>query len=341
MNRSRRQFIKRVFSGSRGLTALSLLPPLYSSGSFLTTLLAEEISDNSSNVVLARPSKIKNNNGSIDSKLFSLILNDALMKMTFKKTPKDAWGVLFSRDDVVGIKINALAGKQFSPHSELVESIINGLKIAGVGEDNIVIFDRLNKELVRSGFPIKTEKYGIKCFGTDALSNSGYDSQPQISGSVGSCFSKIVSSHVTALINVPVLKDHDLSGVSVSMKNFYGIIHNPNKYHDNNCDPYIADLNAHPYIRNKLRLVICDAIKAQYNGGPAFKRQWVWDYGGIIVGTDPVAVDQIGHEIIDNKRKEMKMPLLKQVGREPKYIGTAAKLGLGIANRDKINLIKT
>ena len=39
-----------------------------------------------------------------------------------------------------------------------------------------------------------------------------------------------------------VLKDHDLAGVSLAMKNWYGVVHNPNKLHDDDCDPFVADL---------------------------------------------------------------------------------------------------
>ena len=41
-----------------------------------------------------------------------------------------------------------------------------------------------------------------------------------------------------------VVKDHDLAGVSAGLKNWYGVIHNPNKYHDSCCDPYVADVVA-------------------------------------------------------------------------------------------------
>ncbi len=167
----------------------------------------------------------------------------------------------------------------------------------------------------------------------------GYEAEPQSAGSVVTCFSKIVSRLCTAIINVPVLKDHDLAGVSVAMKNFFGVIHNPNKYHGNNCNPFIAELNTHPYITNKVRLTVCDALLAQYHGGPAYKPQWTWNYHGIIVGRDPVALDRICHTIIEEKRKEMKLPSLKQANREPTYIATAAMLGLGIDEPSKINVV--
>ena len=202
------------------------------------------------------------------------------------------------------------------------------------------MFDRTSRELKEAGFVIR-KSGGLKCFGTDELAGGGYESQPQMAGSVGSCFSRIASRFCDAIINVPILKDHDLSGISGAMKNYYGIIHNPNKYHDNNCDPYIAELNTHPYIKNKSRLIICDALLAQYNGGPAFKRRWSWPFGGILMGRDPVALDRICADIIEEERKAVGLPSLEQAKREPKYIHTAARLGLGEDDPKKIELVVT
>ena len=80
------------------------------------------------------------------------------------------------------------------------------------------------------------------------LFDGGFERRIVSSGEVGSLWTNVLATRATALINVPVLKDHDLSGVGCGMKNMYGAIHNPNRYHDNNCNPYVADVNAHPFI---------------------------------------------------------------------------------------------
>jgi uncharacterized protein (DUF362 family) len=135
------------------------------------------------------------------------------------------------------------------------------------------------------------------------------------------------------------LKDHDLCGVSLSLKNFYGAIHNPNKYHDHGCDPYIADVNAHPYIKDKLRLVICDGLIGQCNGGPGYKPQWAWPYSGLLLSRDPVAIDRTGCHIIEEQRKATGLQSLAAAGRPAKHIQTAAQRGLGISDMNKINRI--
>jgi uncharacterized protein (DUF362 family) len=335
--KTRREFIRDAFGAGVACSLGHFLPG---------SILADNVGDTETfaiskpKVVLSRSERFLNGDGRTNGELLRKAVDDGVMKITGAPTAHDAWSTLFRPKERIGIKLNCLGKEYFSPHTELVEAIIGGLKSAGISDDNIIVFDRTSAELEEAGFRIKRGG-GLKCFGTDALSGGGYDLQPQTAGNVGSCFSRIMSSLCDAVINVPILKDHDLSGISGAMKNFYGVIHNPNKYHDNNCDPYIAELNTHPYIKGKSRLIICDALVAQYNGGPAFKRQWSWPFNGILVGRDPVALDRICANIIEDKRKEMGLPSLKQAKREPKYIRTAAALRLGEDDPKKIELVET
>ena len=107
------------------------------------------------------------------------------------------------------------------------------------------------------------------------------------------------AEEVNALISVPVLKDHNLAGVSLGMKNFYGAIHNPNKYHDHNCDPYVSDVVSHRYIAPKWRLTVCDATLAQYHAGPGRHPGFAWPFGGLIVSNDVVAADAVAADVLE------------------------------------------
>ena len=289
-----------------------------------------------SRVVISQSSEARNSNGRLRKEVARKIISESLKALTGEKDAGTAWKVLFNKDDVVGIKLNCLAGRGLSPRKEIVDLIIEGLKLAGLEDEQIIVWDKADTDLQKAGYTISYYGRGIKYYGT----NNDYESEPEISGSIGSCFSRIISKKCTAIINVPVLKDHDLAGVSIGMKNFYGAIHNPNKYHDGNCNPYVADLNSHPYIKDKLRLIICDAITAQFHGGPAYNPQWVWNFNGIIMATDPVALDKIGAEIIKDKRKEKGLPSFKKAKREPKYIETAADLKLGNCDFGKIEVVR-
>lgn len=336
-DRTRREFLREAL----GLGLACSVPPLLSSGIHAGVIWAAEAPAlPGPKVILSRNGKFLDSRGKANGELVRKAVDDGVMRITGASTSPEAWSRLFKPKEKIGIKLNCLGKKQFSPHVELVEAIVEGLKSAGVKDSNIILFDRTSRELKEAGFGIR-KSGGLKCFGTDELAGGGYEPQPQMAGSVGSCFSRIVSRFCDAIINVPILKDHDLSGISGAMKNYYGIIHNPNKYHDNNCDPYIAELNTHPYIKNKSRLIVCDALLAQYNGGPAFKRQWSWPFGGILMGRDPVALDRICADIIEEERKAVGLPSLEQVKREPKYIRTAARLGLGEDDPKKIELVVT
>ncbi|MDX1778748.1 MAG: DUF362 domain-containing protein [Thermodesulfobacteriota bacterium] len=287
-------------------------------------------------VVLARNQSVLSKEHSLNSAVADQMLEKALLRLTDTSTLESAWGALFTPDDIVGIKVNALGGKRIATQPVIVDAIVTGLKRAGVPENNIVVWDRLTDELQKAGYRINRSKTGVRCYGTD----TNYEREPEMSGSIGSCFSRILSSQCTALINVPVLKDHDLAGVSISLKNFYGAIHNPNKYHDNNCDPYIADVNKHTYIKDKLRLIVCDATTLLYHGGPAYKPQYAVNYCGVLVSRDPVAVDTIGVKLIEDVRREKGLEPLREAGREPVHVATAAKQGLGTDDLSKIDLIK-
>jgi uncharacterized protein (DUF362 family) len=297
----------------------------------------EHASKHPAKVVVARREAALNPDGSPRAPETRKLLDKAVAALAGKPDAQAAWKSLFSPDDIIGIKVNCLAGRGLSSNPELVAALADSLALAGFERRKIIIWDRTERDLISAGFSTKGLN-GARVLATDSA-GVGYESSIEFSGAVGSCFSTIISRICTAIINVPVLKDHDLAGVSLGMKNFYGAIHNPNKYHDNNCDPYVADLSAHPFIRNKLRLVICDGLKAQYHGGPAPRPQWSWPAATLLVATDPVAVDRIGWDIIEEKRKEAGMKPLKDTGREPKYIKTADDLGLGAGDMAKITKI--
>jgi len=145
----------------------------------------------------------------------------------------------------------------------------------------------------------------------------------------------------TALINVRPLRTHYLAGVSGCMKNYITFSENYPDYHPNNCADLALLFNL-PMVKGKTRLNILCALTPQFHGrGPHhFNRRYVWNYKGIIVGTDPVAVDAIGLQIIMAKRIEYfgRKYRLAQV---PRSIETAdVKHGLGNSDLNKINLIK-
>jgi len=260
-------------------------------------------------------------------------LDRSLQSLTGMPDRAAAWGALFAPHEVVGLKLSCLPGRMLSSSPGLVAAIVEGLLAAGIEKKNIIIWERSSRELENAGYEIS--RSGLKIMGSDELPDRGYGARLAVAGSVGTVFSRIMED-IDALISVPVLKDHDLAGVSLAMKNMYGAIFNPNKFHGNRCDPFVADLCSHPLVRGKLRLAVCDASRVQFHNGPAFFPQYAREFGGLLVSRDPVALDFCGWGIVDSLRREAGLPSLAAAGREPSYIRTAARLGLGRAGEDRI-----
>jgi len=265
----------------------------------------------------------------------------AILRFTGEKEPLDGWRHYFSSKDIVGIKLNCLGGKMLSTHPLLAKVVAKSLNKIGISEKNIILWDLTNRELKEAGFELNFRGSGFRCFGTDT-EGVGYENELTVFRSVGSLLSRIMTSLVNVSLNLPILKDHNLAGISGGMKNFYGAIHNPNKYHDTQCNPYVADVNSLPAIKEKNRLTLCDCLRVQYQGGPSYKKQWVEYYQGIILGSDPVAVDLVGLQIIERLRKKYGLPDLKKAGRYPGYLETAAdkEHRLGVFRAEGIELIE-
>ncbi|MDH4258072.1 MAG: DUF362 domain-containing protein [Candidatus Aminicenantes bacterium] len=145
----------------------------------------------------------------------------------------------------------------------------------------------------------------------------------------------------TSLINVRPLRTHYLAGVSGCMKNYIMFAQSQSAMHPNSCSD-LGSLFYLPQVKGKTRLNILCALTPQYHGrGPHhFSRRYIWDYKGLIVGQDPVAVDAIGLKLIMAKRTE-------QLGKDmavppvPRHIRDAdLKHGLGTSDLNRIDLVK-
>ena len=292
-----------------------------------------------SKVVVARDANLRGTGTTVDSARISALLDRSMQTLFESDHPADPWKILVHPGERVGLKVNTIAGRGLSTNVELVEAICARLQEAGIKAGDIVIWDRDSAELERAGFHISAAANQVQCLGTDRL---GYEDELASYGNVGSRLSKILTQRCDALINVPLLKDHEGAGVTIAMKNFYGAIHNPNKLHPNGCNPYVADLNMLPAIRTKMRLTICDATTACYEGGPGFKPQYAWKENALIVSQDPVALDQTGWQIIERKRAEKGFKTLEADGRPPRYIATAADAQhrLGTNDPQRIALVQ-
>jgi len=145
----------------------------------------------------------------------------------------------------------------------------------------------------------------------------------------------------SALINVRPVRTHHWSGVGSCLKNYIMFVRNPSAYHNEGCSD-LGKIWTYPVVKGKTRLNILCALTPQFYGRGAhfFDRRYVWPYRGLIVGTDPVAVDTVGSELLRKKRiahfgDDRALDVL------PVHISVAdKKYRLGVSDLSKIEIIK-
>ena len=342
----RRDFIRRGSVSLAG-AGLATLLPMHKAG-------GEETAK--SRVIMVKHDGATDENGVGYPAVVKRIVARCIAELTGKDSHRDAWREFVSPDDIVGIKVNCIARKNFSTQLSVVDAIADGLTAAGVKPNNIIVWDRWNWEMQAGGYQMNSSDEGVRCYGTDRgsydpakirnasredrgrlvkeLTGQFYSEEPTDIAGVPVYLSKILLDEVTALINVPLIKDHRLSGVTCSMKNHYGSIINPSDLHLTNCDPYLPYLNLAPPIRDKTRLIVTDVLRAVYNGGPGNSPDR-WRENAVMVSTDTVAMDSIALRMIEEKRNEHGM---SPVGERARYVATAARMGLGTNDPAQIDL---
>jgi len=109
----------------------------------------------------------------------------------------------------------------------------------------------------------------------------------------------------TALIALPALKAHWLTGLGTVMKIYVLYTGNARQYHEQN-NSKLGETWTLPYVKGKTKLVLVDALYPLCDKGPQPDPRYKWAYNGLIAGTDPVAVDTVCLKIIMNKREALR-----------------------------------
>jgi uncharacterized protein (DUF362 family) len=290
-------------------------------------------------VVIVKAGNLWTSTGAVDPDVVTKMFARGFALLTGGRDDPHAVSSLFRPDDRVGIKVNTIGGKALSTRPDVVLPLASWLSRNGLQGKNLFIWDRTTRELRDAGYGTSAERSGIKVFGTDA-DGVGYDTGLVSHLGVGSLFSKIQTEFATASVSLAILKDHGLAGVTAGMKNYFGAIHNPNKYHDFHCNPFVAEVFDAPPVKDKHKVSIIDAIVVQYHKGPSYHARWATKYGRLIFSLDPVAADSVGWNIIERLRADAGLPTLQEEGREPAYLATAEKMGLGRSSLGSIETVE-
>ena len=81
---------------------------------------------------------------------------------------------------------------------------------------------------------------------------------------------------------------------------------------------------------------MCDAFSPLYHGGPFEDPRYHWNYNGLIVGFDPVAVDIVGLKILQKYRTQKGNS--KWFPLKPGYLLTCAQPKYKLGNADSADI---
>jgi hypothetical protein len=150
-----------------------------------------------------------------------------------------------------------------------------------------------------------------------------------------------VFQNATALINIRPMRTHAWSGVGSLIKNYIMFAEKPSDYHEDSC-AILATLHDLPAVKGKTRLYVLVMFTPQFHhlAPSTLSAEFVWNYSGLIVGFDPVAVDSVGLRIIEAKRREH-FQEDRPLNPPAKHIALAdTRYHLGTSDPAKINLVK-
>lgn len=234
------------------------------------------------------------------------------------------WTVLlpnYKAGQKIGLKVNCLNSFGVTPSPALIGAIVASLhNKLGVDPTNIFVWDRFLTDVENSG-KLRSDAVGSATIVGTLLRglNSGESADdPKVKGKYGFgdpiCsapigvampgqtaryprLSRILTQETDLTINCPVFKGHNISGVSGAMKNIYGMIDNPEQYHSPNLLTDLPKLYAIPDIRNRVSLIICDALVGILSPDPAARANC--QPGRILLAQDPVAIDSYIRDTMD------------------------------------------
>jgi uncharacterized protein (DUF362 family) len=304
----------------------------------------------------------------VDATVVAEMVRRGMTALTGERTARDAWRKLFSPSDVIGIKVNCSGAPGICSHPAVVAEIVGNLVAIDVKPAQIYIYERFKNQMDT----VHYDRYVPQGVNVVAVENtrsqmSNYDPRTYVEvdffgeEDTRSNLVRLVSERFTKIINVPNMKDHGAAGVTGCLKNIaYGNFSNVARSHRNektNTFSFIGTLATVEPLRSITTLQVMDGLRGVWHGGPfSYTNKFRFYPKQMMFGTDPVAMDRLLLDVIDNKRKAEGAnsvwdrssvkpgngygdnPNIQRFIREPGHIEYCSKLGLGVYDRGKIQL---
>src|SRR5438132_11408088 len=294
--------------------------------------------------------------------------------LTGASTTPDAWRRFFEPADRVGIKVNCGGYPHCISAYEIVAEVVRQLTGIGVPVSQIYLYERFQNQLDECNYAPHLPE-GVQIVAAERanrnVDNSGYDPATYLAADLfgeedtRSNMMRLVSQRLTKIINIPNVKDHGATGATGCLKNIaYGSFSNVARTHHHGKShtlSFVGTLASVEPLRSRTVLQVMDGLRGVWHGGPfAPTRRYVFYPKQILFGTDPVAIDRLLLDIIDDKRRAegaisiydrspryLKMddgvardadPNVNIIIREPGHVEYAATLGLGVADQARIKV---
>lgn len=261
--------------------------------------------------------------GRVDYDVVAKLVDTAVGALTGAEK-EEGWQKLFAGTDRVGIMIGA---GDYPVQTATVETVVDRLINAGISPRNIIVFSGDERDLFVAGYNISRDDKTVRVLGTESEGFRGG-------------FSRIVSDYCDALINISALEVDSELGFGGCVANALTCVPTVQRVELRGHPELIGSVPAMPVFRQKLRLNLLEAylpLLDTIEQGKV-KEKITWQYGGLIAGTDPVAVDLVGRQILQGCRQASKgqpWPLPEATD----YLQPAqGKYRLGTADRKQITV---
>ncbi len=260
----------------------------------------------------------------VNEKLLADVIDEGIRLVTRSSSAQESWNKLIKPDDVIGIKFNSVGQEVFGSTPVFATQLIESLKRADFSPDRIMLIEAPPQ--LTGTLKTKTCPFGFS--GSKVSFGSGEDELAAF------------LQEVTAIVNVPFLKSHNIAQMSCCLKNLsHAVIRRPRLCHANGCNPFVGDILSLPQVRSKLRLHVVNALRVAYEGGPIPVRDQLVGHAGILVGTDPVATDAVAIDILNGHRRDKKLRPVGDRNGQIGYIHAAAEHGLGTDDQDYMTVV--
>jgi uncharacterized protein (DUF362 family) len=297
-------------------------------------MTVEAYGDGKATVVEVRWREAVDAQGRVNAEAVRAMLAAAMQRLA-GASPFGEWALPQTK---IGIKVNSV-DSQARTHPEVAAAVAAGLVGAGAAPSAVTVWDRDSLSLVRRGYVLdEIGTSGYCCRGTD-MTDGRAATPVTVANQVVALSPLLQASDV--LFSVAALKDHSMAGVTLSLKNNFGMLLSAQSLHGDfthgsGCEPAISDLAARPEIRGRLGLAMIDALLGVCEGGPGpSEPAHVFRHAGLLVSRDPVALDRRGLAIIEARRAFLGLPpLAERVVPNPSpplHIENAARKGVSPA----------